>query len=87
MSAVSNVGGAVSRMYRTNPVFTIYWLGSIAVFAGGTIYFAAIQSYAAILVFGMALYSAAIFAGGALYGKGTLRNARRAVAALFGRRS
>lgn len=73
-------------MYRTNPVFTVYWVGSIAVFAVGTIVLAALQSYLAIVVLAMAVYSAAIFAGGVLYGQGSLRNARRAIAALLRRR-
>ncbi|HEY3922364.1 MAG TPA: hypothetical protein VGL76_09645 [Gaiellaceae bacterium] len=73
-------------MYRSNPIFTIYWVGSIVVFGGATIYFAVSRSYVAILVFLMAVYSTAIFAGGVLYGKGTLRNAFRAIATLVGQR-
>ena len=83
---MSDVRSAISRMYRTNPVFTIYWVGSFAFLAGGTIYLAAIPSYLAVLTFVLAAYSAAIFAGGVLYGKGSLRNALRAVAALVGQR-
>jgi predicted outer membrane repeat protein len=83
MGFFRRVVNAVRVMRSSNPVFTIYWLGMASTCLVVTVWLIAILSYTAILTFALFVYSSAIFAGGALYGKGTLRNAARALGLLL----
>ena len=64
---------------RTNPSFTVYWTGNVLICAGATLYLAVVASWIALLMLALCIFSVGVIAGAVFYGKGTLRNAIRAL--------
>ena len=73
---------ALRELRETNPRSTTYYLGLLPGFTLGTIYLAAVGSWWAIFCLVFTIFTIGVLAGAALYGKGTLRNAVRALWAL-----
>lgn len=74
---------SVGPMYRDAPSFTSYLVGTALTMFAVTVYLVVVGSYAAIFTFVLVVFAVGVFMGGALYGKGTLKNAVRAWAALL----
>jgi hypothetical protein len=78
--------GRLRRLHQTNRTFSTFWRWYVVLFAGATLYLLAVGSWYFLFTLVMAVFSFCTLAAGALYGKGTPRNAARALIALAARR-
>jgi hypothetical protein len=78
---------AMSRMVRENSSFAIYVVGASIVLTGCAVFLAVSHAYAwALFAAAAAVYSGAAFFDAVLFGRGTPRNAVRAIGLLLLRR-